>query len=136
MTSFRHICMKNKREIRRQSIKLSQGKPNPKNVLFRQAFIDIPNTHVEETSTRFFTIQAGAAGPAAGRPPPAAGRPPHAAGRPARVSLTRRRSCVELCARSLAASHVFLLGSAGESGLAAAVAGSLARCLDLARCVG
>ena len=42
MTSFRHICMKNKREIRRQSIKLSQGKPNPKNVLFRQAFIDIP----------------------------------------------------------------------------------------------
>ena len=42
MISFRYICMKNKREIRRQSIKLSQGKPNPKNVLFRQAFIDIP----------------------------------------------------------------------------------------------
>ena len=42
MTSFRHIYMKNKREILRQSIKLSQGKPNPKNVLFRQAFIDIP----------------------------------------------------------------------------------------------
>ena len=41
MTSFRHICMKNKREIRRQSVKLSQGKPNPTNVLFRQ-FIDIP----------------------------------------------------------------------------------------------
>ena len=40
MTSFRHI--KNKREIRRQSIKLSQVKPNPKNTLFRQAFIDIP----------------------------------------------------------------------------------------------
>ena len=34
--------MKNKREIRRQSINLSQGKPNSKNVLFRQAFIDIP----------------------------------------------------------------------------------------------
>ena len=66
----------------------------------------------------------------------AARRPPPAACRPARVSLTRRRSCVELCARSLAASHVFLLGSAGESGLAAAVAVSLARCLDLARCVG
>ena len=31
--------MKNKREIRR--LKLSQGKPNPTNVLFRQ-FIDIP----------------------------------------------------------------------------------------------
>ena len=42
MTSFRHICMKNKHEIRRQSIKLSQVKPNPKNALFRQAFIDIP----------------------------------------------------------------------------------------------
>ena len=42
MTSFRHICMKNKREIRRQSIKLFQGKPNPKHVLFRQTFIDIP----------------------------------------------------------------------------------------------
>ena len=42
MTSFRHICMKNKREIQRQAIKLSQGKPNQKNVLFRQAFIDIP----------------------------------------------------------------------------------------------
>ena len=44
MTSFRHIYMKNKREIREDSplIKLSQGKPNPKNVLFRQAFIDIP----------------------------------------------------------------------------------------------
>ena len=27
-------------QIRRQSIKLSQGKPNPKNVLFRQAFIN------------------------------------------------------------------------------------------------
>ena len=32
----------NKREIRRQSVKLSQGKPNQINVLFRQAFIDIP----------------------------------------------------------------------------------------------
>ena len=41
MTSFRHVWMKNKREIRRQSVKLSQGKPNPTNVLFRQ-FIDIP----------------------------------------------------------------------------------------------
>ena len=42
MNSFRHISKENKREIRRQSIKLSQGKQNPKNVLFRQAFIDIP----------------------------------------------------------------------------------------------
>ena len=32
----------NKREIRRQSIKLSQGKPTQINVLFYQAFIDIP----------------------------------------------------------------------------------------------
>ena len=51
MTSFRHICMKNKREIRRQSVKLSQGKPNPTNVLFRQ-IIDIPMLTAIDLSKR------------------------------------------------------------------------------------